>query len=362
MSEIGLPKAELETPALWVDLNCLEHNIDHLAAHFRRAGVNWRPHIKGIKVPAIAHKLLAAGAIGVTCGKLGEAEVMAAAGIRDLLVANQIVGTTKITRLVNLRAQADVKVAVDNVVNVAQIGAAATAKGVEIGVLIEVDTGMERAGVAPGAATVSLAQQILATPGLRLRGLMSWEGHVLALASAEEKQRGIERSINLLLETAALCRQQGIPVEIVSAGGSGTYQVTPFFPGITEIQAGGAIFCDLTYQGWGVALEPALFVQSMVTSRPVPQRIIADAGFKTLPRGFATPRPLGIEQVKSVVFSAEHTFITLDAPNHSLQVGDLFDFMVGYGDATVHMHDTLYGLRDGVVETVWAVQARGKLR
>lgn len=362
MSEIGLPKTALDTPALWVDLDHLDHNIAKLAAHFKGAGVNWRPHTKGVKVPAIAHKLIAAGAIGVTCAKLGEAEVMAAAGIRDILVANQIVGQQKITRLVNLRPHADVKVAVDSVENVKEIGALASAKDVEIGVVVEVNSGMDRAGTLPGQPTLDLARQVHDTPGLRLRGLMSWEGHALDIADAEAKRQRIAESVALVTETAQLLRNDGLPVDIVSVGGSGTFKVTPFLPGVTEIEAGGAIFCDQTYQSWGVDLEPALFIQCTVTSRPAPTRIICDGGFKTFPRGFTAPKPMGIDHVKNVALSAEHGIITLAEPNTTVKIGDTLDMMVGYGDATVFLHDTLYGIRRGVVETAWAVQGRGKLR
>jgi len=362
MSEIGLPKSELDTPALWVDLDRLDRNIAQLAAHFKSAGVNWRPHTKGIKVPAIAHKLLAAGASGVTCAKLGEAEVMAAAGIRDILIANQIVGKQKIARLVNVRPHADVKVAVDSLENVKEIGAAASAKDVEIGVVIEINSGMERAGVAPGQPTLDLARQIHDTAGVRFMGLMTWEGHALSENEPAAKRQQIEQSVALATETAQLCRNDGLPVEIMSAGGSGTYAVTPFLPGVTEIEAGGAIFCDQTYQDWGVDLEPALFVQCTVTSRSAPTRIICDGGFKTFPRGFMPPKPMGVEQVNGVSLSAEHGIITLDAPNTTLKVGDVLDLMVGYGDATVFLHDTMYGIRSGIVETAWAVQGRGKLR
>jgi len=359
---IGLPKTELDTPVLWVDLDRLEQNIAALARHFQNAGVHWRPHTKGIKVPAIAHKLLAAGAIGITCAKLGEAEVMVAAGIKDILIANQITGKHKLPRLANLCRQADVKVAVDSARNVAALGAAAVTYGTEIGVLVELNCGMERAGVQPGEAVLTLARLITQTPGLRLRGLMTWEGHALDLIDPTQKRQEIERSIGLITSSAELCRGHGIPVEIVSGGGSGTYTVTPFLPGMTEIQAGGAIFCDVTYQSWGVDLQPALFVQTTVTSRPNPQRIICDAGFKSLPSNDAPPAPLGLAQtVKKVVSSAEHGALELQSPNDTLEVGDLLDFVVGYGDGTVYLHDVMVGVRNGIVECVWPILARGKL-
>jgi D-serine deaminase-like pyridoxal phosphate-dependent protein len=360
MSEIGLPKSELDTPALWVELDRLERNIARVAAELRQAGVAWRPHTKGIKTPAIAHKLLAAGAIGVTCAKLGEAEVMAAAGIRDILIANQVVGATKARRLAAIQRQADVKAAVDCAANVVEIGAAAQAVGVDVGLVIEVDCGLERAGVAPGEPVAALATIIEQTRGVRFCGLMTWEGHTLTLDGAQKRQ-GIETSIGRLVESVECCRSRGLPVEIVSAGGSGTYRVTAQIAGITEVQAGGAIFCDQTYQAWGLDLEPALFLHATVTSRPSPTRIICDAGFKSATRGFAPPRPVDLP-VASVVLSAEHGIITLSEPDEALQVGDTLDLMAGYGDATVYLHDVMYGVRCGIVESVWEIQGRGKLR
>jgi D-serine deaminase-like pyridoxal phosphate-dependent protein len=338
VSEVGLKKTELDTPFLWVDLGLLESNITHLAGYFEAAGVNWRPHVKGIKVPAIAHQAIVSGAIGVTCAKLGEAEIMAAAGIQDILIANQVIGPIKIARLVNLRRHADVKVAVDNEANVAELGEAARAKGVELGILVELDTGQHRAGVAPGRPTLELSRIVHETSGLRYLGLMAWEGHV------------------------ELCREAGLPVSIVSAGGSGTYYVTAFQPGITEIQAGGAIFCDVSCQSWGVETKPCLFVRTMVTSRPAPDRIIFDAGFKALPAWRSTPKPIGLSGVKTIRMSAEHGTVTLAAPDSTVKVGDAFDLIVGYGDSTVFLHDKLYGIRDGIVEVVWPIQGRGKIR
>ena len=363
MTEIGLPIEELDTPILWVDLDVLEQNIALLGDHFKQAGINWRPHTKGIKVPAIAHKFITAGAMGVTCAKLGEAEVMAAAGIRDILIANEVVGPKKVTRLVNLRPHADVKVAVDDETNIAAIGAAAVEKGVEVGVVVDVDTGMGRAGVAPGEEALALSQLAHQTPGVKYRGLMAWEGHTVAMTDPDLKRQAIEKAIGLLTETATMCKEAGLPVDIVSGGGSGSYKVTSFLPGMTEIQAGGVAFCDVTYQKWGVDTSPALFVRTMVTSRPTPERIIFDAGFKALPAwGDRAPQPIGLDNFENYRTSAEHGTVDLTAPNTTITVGDAFDFMVAYGDFTVFLHDQLYGVRAGVVETIWPILGRGKIR
>src|SRR5436305_7016276 len=171
----GQEKAALDTPALLVDLDTLDANIARMAECFRRHGVNWRPRTKGIKVPQIAQRLLDAGAIGITCAKLGEAEVMAAAGIKDILIANQIVGTQKIARLSELRRRCDAIVAVDSEDNVAALSEAAHAVGVVLRIVVEVNMGMNRAGVEPGEPCVALARLIAGKAGLKFAGLMGWE-------------------------------------------------------------------------------------------------------------------------------------------------------------------------------------------
>jgi D-serine deaminase-like pyridoxal phosphate-dependent protein len=297
----------------------------------------------------------------VTCAKLGEAEVMAAAGIKDILIANEVVGPHKIKRLVHLQRQDEVKVAVDSEVNAQAIGQAAREIGVEVGVLVDVDNGMGRAGVSPGEAALALSQQVHAIDGLRYMGLMAWEGHAVAITDADEKRTTIDKAISALAETANLCREAGLPVEIVSGGGSGTYLISAELSGLTEIQAGGAIFCDARYRAWGAHTKPSLFVQAVVTSRPTPERIIIDAGYKSLPGWHGAPEAIDLSGVKAIKSSAEHGTILLEEPNTTIQVGDLLDFMVGYGDSTVYLHDQLYGLRHGLVEVVWDIAGRGKL-
>lgn len=355
MSDTGETLADLDTPALWVDLDILERNIAELAGHFRVAGVYWRPHMKGIRVPAIAQMALGAGAIGVTCATIREAEGMADSGIKDILIANQIVGARKISRLTLLRRRADVKVIVDNADNIRELSAAANQHGVRIGVLIDVDTGMNRTGLPPGPAVIELAKAVEGCEGLRFLGLMSWEGHTLTIADPEERVRATAGAAKQLVAMANDCRAAGLDVAIVSGGGSGTYKTTPFVAGMTEIQAGGAIFCDVIYQSWGVETTPCFFVKTIVSSRPAPDRIVIDAGFKTLPVWHAQPRGIGLEAVKSHVSSAEHGILTLERANARVKVGDVLDFVVGYTDSTIILHRKLYGIRRGNVEAVWDV-------
>lgn len=363
LEAVGRMKMALDTPALLVDLDVMAGNIGQIAATCRDAKLAWRPHTKGIKIPAIAHQALAAGAIGVTCAKLGEAEVMAAAGIRDILVANQIVGAPKIARLIGLQRHAEVKVLIDSTDNAAALAAAASAAGVRLRVLIEVDTGMGRAGVAPGEAALALARTIAALPALELNGVEGWEGHAVEIPDEREKAAAIERSVGSLTATADALRRAGLPIAIVSCGGTGTFRFTTRLPGVTEIQAGGGILSDVRYRTkCNAELPYSLTVLTTVISRPNERRIICDAGKKAMSSDAAVPLPLGLESVRSVSLSAEHAKVELDQPNRSLKVGDKLEFVVGYSDTTVHLHEEMIGMRDGRVEIVWPILGRGKLR
>lgn len=360
---IGAPKEELDTPVLLADLDKLEANIARMARVItREAGVRWRPHTKAMKTPALAHMLLDAGASGITCAKLGEAEVMAAGGIRDILIANQIVGPQKIARLVNLRRHADVMVAVDCVDNVHALDRAAREKGVRLRVLIEIDTGMKRAGVEPGEPALALARNIAPRRGLRLAGLMTWESHALGARNPEEKRRMVAEALERFAATAQLCRDDGIPMEILSCGGTGTYWISAHQPGITEIEAGGGIYCDVRYRKtFGVEHHYALTVLSTVTSRATPTRIVCDAGRKTMSCDSDIPEPIGLGEVNEVSLAAEHGKIELEQPSLVPRVGDKIEFVVGYSDTTVVLHDRIYGIRGGSVEAVWPLLGRGQL-
>src|SRR5436305_337035 len=199
LSAIGKPLAELDTPALLLDLEAFEHNVATMAGRLRERNVAWRPHAKAFKCPAIAHVLRKAGAIGVTVAKVSEAEVMAAGGIDDILIAHLVVGPSKTARLATLQRRADVKVTVDHPDHVAPLGQAASASGVEIGVLVDVDLGMKRCGVATPAAAASLAARVAETPGLRFDGVMGYEGHTLLIADPDAKRAAIAGAIGRLI-------------------------------------------------------------------------------------------------------------------------------------------------------------------
>ncbi len=362
---IGRPLRDLDTPVLLVDLDKLERNIARMRqVIIAEAGIGWRPHTKAIKTPAIVHKLLQAGAHGVTCAKLSEAEVMAAAGIRDILIANQIVGNAKITRLVDLLRHADIMVAVDCDAQVEALDAAAQAAKTRLRVVVEVNIAMNRAGVEPGEPVVALAKRVASCRSLQFAGLMAWEGGRLAeLPEPDEKRQKIEAAVSLITGSAESCRAAGLTVGIVSCGGTGTYWITARLPGVTEVQAGGGIFCDVHYRrDYGVQHEYALSILTTVVSRPTPTRIICDAGWKGMAGFPALPEPLDVGEVKRLNLSAEHSTIELAAPRSVPGVGDQVEFVAGYSDSTVFLHDHLYGVRNGCLEAVWPILGRGKLQ
>ena len=358
---VGRPVNDLDTPVLLANLDALEQNIATMKRTIvDEAGIHWRPHTKAIKTPALAHKLLLAGAHGITCAKLSEAEVMAQAGIRNILIANQVVGESKLARLAGLCHYADPIVAVDCEAHVKALGVAARGAGVRIGVVIEVNIAMNRAGVEPGEPVVTLAKEVAACQGLRFAGLMGWEGGGLAaIGDPEIKRQRITDAVGLLTASAERCRAAGLPVDIVSCGGTGTYWITATLPGVTEVQAGGGIFCDVYYrQAYGVRHAFALSVLTTVVSRPTSTRVICDAGWKTMAQHPAVPAPRNLD-VTTVKLSAEHATLELSSPRSTPVVGDRVEFVAGYSDATVFLHDYVHGVRDGRVEVIWPILGRG---
>jgi len=362
---VGGRVTDLDTPALIVDLDILESNITRMIGTFNEHGIGWRPHTKAIKIPALAHKLIAAGAHGVTVAKLSEAEVMAQAGISDILITGPVVGAKKCARLANLSKQARPIAVVDSIDHIEMLDTAGKEFGVPIRTVIEVDLGMNRCGVQPGEAAVTLAKEINKREGLKFEGLMAWEGHTLRIKDIDEKREMVTEAVNKLIDTARQIRAADIPVNIVSCGGTGTYPLSAAagVNGITEIEAGGGIYGDLVYsRNFGIDHPMAMTVISTVISRPHPNRIVTDAGFKTLSSQGAAPEPKDITNFTAVRTSAEHGTIEVSEPNTDVKIGDKVYWRVGYTDATVILHETMYAARNGIVEAEWPVAGRGKLQ
>ena len=361
-SIVGLPISELDTPALLVDLDVLEANIAQMASDIKARGASWRPHSKANKSPAIGHRELRAGAIGITCAKLSEAEVLVANGIFDILISNQVVGPIKTRRLawINRQDGVDVKCCVDSLINVQEIAAAGREAGVSVRVVIEINSGMERAGVLSKDA-LALAKAIDALDGIEFAGLMTWEGHAMSHADFEERTAVVKRSIALVLDAQEEIEAAGIKVEIVSVGGTGTYLISAGIEGVTEVQAGGGIWGDQMYLDLHANVKPALELITTVTSRPNPTRVIIDAGRKTCDPSNRAPIPIGIDIVK-IALSAEHGNLELKEPSDTPGIGDRLHFRIGYSDQIMHLHEALYGVRNGIVEQVIPIAGRGRLQ
>lgn len=355
---------DIDTPALCLDLDRLEENIAAVADECRAAGVAWRPHSKGHKSPQIAALELAAGALGITCAKLGEAEVMAAAGVRDILIANVIVGRQKLARLAALRRVADPIVCVDDRAQIDPLAEAFREQPHPLRVLIEVDIGLKRVGVPPGAAAVALARRIHESRGLALAGLMGYEGHLLTVADPEEKAASIQRSLDELAATRERLVQAGLPCDIVSCGGTGSLRYAIQHEGITEVQAGGAVFMDAYYRHTCqvAGLDYALLVAATVVSRPTPERAVIDAGRKTMNIELHAPLAFGRAGVRVKALNAEHGVLELDDSARDVQVGDRLYFVPGYCDLTTMLHDQYYVFRSGKLVDTWPIAARGRLQ
>lgn len=356
-AHLGIPKQDLETPALVLDLAAYHRNAQKMASYLGDRGVSWRPHMKGQKAPELGWMAVQEGAIGVTCATVYEAEAMADAGVKSILLANQTAGALKQRRLARLAKRTGLISATDSAAHALQLAEAAKAEHATIPVIIELNVGMNRSGIAPGEPAIELARLISTTEGLHFAGFMGWEGHTLAW-QGEEKANRIAGCLSLLVDTAEKCRAAGIPVEIVSAAGSGTFLDAANVKGLTEVQAGGGVFSDLSYAKWGLEHDFALTVLTRVASRPAPDRIIVDGGFKTMSVQHGMPQPLGLPAIKSLVLSAEHGNIELEEPSETPRVGDLVEFIPGYTDSTVCLHDEMAVIENGVLKAVWRIPGR----
>jgi D-serine deaminase-like pyridoxal phosphate-dependent protein len=351
---LALKLDDLDTPALIVDLDLLESNIGKMGKYTREVGCNIRPHIKVHKTPAIAHMQIESGAIGVTCAKLGEAEVMASAGIRNILIANQIVGRQKTERLAGLARHAEVIVAVDNPENAEEISKVASTSGAKIGAVVEVDVGMKRAGVQPDNEVISLARKIKSLPSLDFQGLMGYEGHLQLIPKYEERKKLVEKSLGKLIECVELLRGEGIECPVVSGAGTNTYNIASGIKGITEIEAGSYTVMDNLHSVEGIGFERALSVLSTITSRPEVNRAVIDAGLKAF--ADATPFPTSKKNERGMRFvelSEEHGHLILDG--ESPRVGDKLEFFPFYAPTTINLYEKIWGIRDGRVEIAWDV-------
>jgi len=349
---------DLDTPALVLDLDALEANIAYMANFMAGASASLRPHSKTHKCAQIARRQIAAGAVGITCAKLGEAEALAPVA-PDILIANQIVGPTKIGRLVRLRCQTDVMVAVDAAANIDDLSAAAAAAGVTLRLLVEVDIGMGRCGVDTPEQALELARRVDGASGLVFAGLQGYEGHAVMIPEEEARRAAAEKAMAKLTSARRFIEKSGLPVSIVSGGGTGTYKFTGNYPGVDEVQAGSYATMDARYGGIIPEFRPALSVLATVVSKPNDDRVISDAGMKSITPEFGMPVVLQPEGLVTAKLSEEHG--THDGAGAAgLRLGDKILLQPTHGCTTINLHDRYFVVQGERVVDVWPVDARGR--
>jgi 3-hydroxy-D-aspartate aldolase len=364
-----MTRDEIPTPALLLDLDRLERNIQKMAAHVKAAGKKLRPHAKTHKCPEIALRQVAAGAVGVCVAKVGEAEVMAKAGVRNVLITTEVVGPEKIGRLLGvLDRQPETLVVVDHPDNVAELGQAMERAGRVLNVLVDVDVGGRRTGVEPGEPALELGRAVQRQPRLNLRGLQGYAGQCAHVIGFEERRRASRRWMGRLMKTRELFEKHGLPVDIVSGGSSGTFNIDSELEGLTELQSGSYCVMDLDYRRIGGPsgrayddFEMALTVLTTVISVPSAEMAMIDAGLKA----FSTDKPFVPEAVEwpGLEYSwagDEHGRLTVAEPERLPRLGDRIEFFPPHCDPTINLYDRLYAMRGDKVEAAWEIAGRGR--
>ena len=342
---------DLDTPTLAADLDVLERNIDGMAQYCQQLGIPLRVHTKTHKVPEIAKLQIAAGSQGITCQKLGEAEVMVDAGVDNILIPYNIVGKPKLKRLTALVQRSHITVALDSEETATGISQQAVADGCVVPVIVELDTGSGRCGVQSPQAAQNLAQQVMKMQGIDFQGIMTYPSNVRAKPFIEE--------------TLDLLSNDGIPVNIISGGGTGSEAASKEI-GCTETRSGSYVYEGMTRIGNSEMLTPercVLRVIVTVVSTPTPDRIIIDGGQKTFTSYAPTPYGHIIEHPDAKIYgmSVEHGHVDVSECSHQFKVGEQLSVIPLHQGMTSNLHDTLVGIRGGTIETTWQIAGRGKV-
>jgi D-serine deaminase-like pyridoxal phosphate-dependent protein len=358
--------SEIDTPALLLDLDVMERNIARAQAYCDEHRINFRPHMKTHKTPEIGLLQVKQGAVGLTCAKIGEAEIMAEAGIKDLMIAYPIWGAAKLERLMDLADRCSLTVVFDSHEVAEGISRAAVAAGKEIGALVEIDTGMHRCGIAPGQGMIDLCRKVVDLPGLRFKGLMSYQGFVAGTIPEREQQMRAED--DRLTGIIASLQHSGIACEVISGGTSPSLFLSHNTPHITENRSGTYVFNDRNMVaseavGWE---DCALRVALTVVSNAVPGQIIVDGGSKTFTsdrsalEGFA--RFVEDPELVLAKMNEEHGYVSLNGTEQRHSIGDRLHAIPNHVCVTMNMHDEVWVHRGEDVVDRWHIAARGKVR
>ena len=361
-SLLGKHIDDADTPVLWLDLDAFDRNVAKMKEFCDRNSVIWRPHVKASKSPDLAMRLIDFGATGITCAKVSEAEVMVAGGVRDILIANEIVGSKKISRLVEISKISRICVACDDEQNIQEISKAASDNNVNIDVLVDINVGMNRCGVDLEKAPL-LAKLVSDLPGIGLRGIMGYEGHVMSLDSGDKRDASKKVSDLISLARENL-ESLGFDVKICSGGGTGNYWHSASLGGINELQAGGGALMDVNYmeQMKVPNHEFALFINTQIVSIAVSGQVVLDAGWKTTGRHTGLPKVVSHSNATVKSFSAEHGIISVDSAEESFSHGDRMTLVPHYSDSTVLLHRNLYVVKNKIIEDIWEISGSGALQ
>ncbi len=360
---------ELSTPALTIDLEVFERNLDRMAKLCREEGVGLRPHTKTHKTPEVAKMQLDRGAVGLTVAKVGEAEVMAGAGLDEILVAYPIYGRESLRRLATLARTRHLLVSLDDEATARELSRAASEQGATVGVLVEFDVGMRRCGLEPGPACVELAKKVEKLPGLRFRGLMTYFGNIWG--TKEERRKEAGKVAEQVEQALKAFREARMPVELVSGGSTPSAEFAREIPGLTEIRPGTYVYNDLNtfYQGACRLEDCAARVVTTVVSTAVPGRAMIDAGSKTLSSDLLGSGPksgygyvVEVPDAKLFKLNEEHGHLDISESTHHFRVGEVLTVIPNHVCTCVNMHDEVFLLRQEEVVGCWRVAARGKIR
>jgi D-serine deaminase-like pyridoxal phosphate-dependent protein len=345
----------IDTPALLVDLDTMEGNQRRLNELFARKSVGMRPHFKNHRVLALAGRQIANGAIGITCARLWQAERLIRHGVRDVLVANEIAGESMIRKFIELSRIAPVIVAVDNASTIDEMVRLAGSECGSLNLVVDFDLGLRRCGVVDGDAGLALARRIVDS-GMCFRGVMGYEGHLQPLPPGPEKERVVREALAKLVCGKELIERDGIPVEIVTCGGTGDCAIVSDFPGVTEAQPGSYLLMDSWYAPFAPEFHPALSVLATVISRTGDDRLVLDAGVKAISGERGLPSVAGFDGLRLKALHAEHAPVEILDRRQAPKVGEKVQVGVQYHDGTVHLHRQMYGIRNGVVEEVFQIE------
>ncbi len=356
---------DVDTPCLLIDLDAFERNVAAMADYVKSRGVRLRAHAKTHKSADIArYQIEKGGACGICCQKVSEAEALVDGGIRDVLISNEVVAPNKIERLAMLANRARVLVCVDDFGNVADLASAAQKHGVTLECLVEIDIGQDRCGVEPGLAAVELAEAVDSSPGLRFGGLQAYHGKAQHVRDFAERKTAIETAVAQTAATIGMLKDAGLECAIVAGAGTGTYRIEGASGVYNELQCGSYIFMDADYQrvrdeaGRGIAdFGNSLFVYTSIMSKTKSGKAVCDAGLKALSVDSGLPVIFGASSIEYVKCSDEHGVI--QDPEDTLKLNDKLKLIPGHCDPTVNLYDWYVCVRNGRVEALWPVTARG---